>query len=53
MNNKLVATIFNGIIQKGIWQQVKFNGGSLPAGIYISQLKTTSGLTEQKLVHSH
>ena len=53
MNNKLVATIFNGMVHKGILQQVKFNGGSLPAGIYISRLKTMSGFAEQKLLRSH
>lgn len=51
MNNKLVATVFEGIVQKGALQQVKFDGGHLPAGIYISRLNTALGSTEQKLVH--
>jgi CubicO group peptidase (beta-lactamase class C family) len=51
MNNKLVATIFNGVVQKGALQQVKFDGGHLSGGIYISRLETPLGSTEQKLVH--
>lgn len=51
INNKLVATIFNGMVQKGTMKKVKFDGGNLPAGIYISRLKTIAGTTEQKLIH--
>ena len=53
LNGKLVANVFNGIAEKGIIQKVNFDGGNLPAGIYISRLQTTSGLIEQKIVRSH
>lgn len=52
MNGKLVATIFNGVIQKGMMQKVNFDGGKLPAGIYIGRLQTASGTTEQRIVRS-
>ncbi|MEO8764270.1 MAG: serine hydrolase [Ginsengibacter sp.] len=52
MNGKFVATIFNGYIQKSALQKVNFDGSKLPAGIYIGRLKTTSGFTEQKLIHA-
>ena len=51
INNKMVATIFDGMALKGTSKQVKFDGKSLPAGIYISRLQSATGATEQKLVH--
>jgi len=53
MNGKLLAIIFNGLASKGTLQQVNYDGGKLPAGIYICRLQTASGSTEQKLVRSH
>jgi D-alanyl-D-alanine carboxypeptidase len=53
LNGKMVATIFNGYVQKGILQQTNFNGSKLPAGTYISWLQTSSGSWEQKLVKVH
>ena len=52
MNGKLSAVIFNGFVQKSMFQKVNFDGNKLPAGIYISRLQTASGVTEQKLVHT-
>jgi len=52
MNGKLAATIFNGTVQKGTLEKVNFDGSRLPAGMYISRLQTTAGITEQKLVRS-
>jgi hypothetical protein len=51
INNKMVATIFDGMTLKGTSKQVKFDGKSLPAGIYISRVQSATGATEQKLVH--
>ena len=53
MNGKMVATVFNGYVQKGILQQTNFDGSKLPAGTYISRLQTSSGSWEQKLVKVH
>jgi D-alanyl-D-alanine carboxypeptidase len=53
MNGKMVATVFNGYVQKGIHQQINFNASKLPAGIYISRLQTLSGISEQKVVKIH
>ncbi|MGN6298269.1 MAG: serine hydrolase [Ginsengibacter sp.] len=50
MSGKMVATVFNGYVQKGILQQVSFDGSKLPAGIYMSRLQTDSGSWEQKLM---
>ena len=53
MSGKMVATVFNGYVQKGISQQINFNGSKLPAGVYISRLQTVSGISEQRVVKSH
>ncbi len=50
MRGKLLSTIFSAMVQKGIQQQVSFNGRNLPAGIYITRLQTESGLIERKLL---
>ncbi len=50
MNGKLLATVFNGFVQKGILQKVEFNGSNLPAGMYLSRLQTSTGITELKLL---
>ncbi len=50
MNGKLVSTLFNGVAGKSVIQQVNWEVGNLPAGIYISRLQTANGVSEQKLV---
>ncbi|MEP6617219.1 MAG: serine hydrolase [Ginsengibacter sp.] len=50
VSGKRVANLFDGVRQKGTIQQVKFSAGTLPAGIYLSRLKTATGITEQKIV---
>ncbi len=52
MNGKLLATVFNGGLQKGTLHTVNFDGSKLPDGIYISRLQTTSGVIEQKIIKS-
>jgi hypothetical protein len=49
----MVATVFNGYVQKGTLQQTNFDGSKLPAGTYISRLQTNTGSWEQKLVKVH
>jgi CubicO group peptidase (beta-lactamase class C family) len=53
MNGKMVATVFNGYVHKGILQRITFDGSKLPAGTYISRLQTSSGNLEQKLIKIH
>lgn len=53
MNGNMVATVYNGYVQKGILQQINFNGSKLPTGIYISRLQTASGTSEQKIIKIH
>ena len=53
MNGKLVATVFNGNLQKGISQRIFFNTSKLPAGIYLSRLQNSAGIWDQKLVKVH
>ena len=50
MNGKMVATVFNGYIQKGIVQKTNFDGSRLPAGIYLSRLQIAPGTSEQRVV---
>jgi D-alanyl-D-alanine carboxypeptidase len=53
MNGKMVATVFNEHVEKGIMKQIKFDGSKLPAGIYLSRLQTVAGVSEQKVVKVH
>jgi hypothetical protein len=50
MNGKMVASVFDGYVQKGVFQKIIFEGSKLPAGSYISRMQTSSGSSEQKLV---
>ena len=50
MNGKMVASVFDGYVQKGVLQKIIFEGSKLPAGSYISRMQTSSGSSEQKLV---
>ncbi len=52
-NGKLLATLFNGSIQKGVLTKVNFDGSKLPAGMYIVRLHNTSGTSEKKLIKIH
>lgn len=53
MNGSLMATVFSGYVQKGISQQINFNGSKLPAGIYLSRLQTVSGISQQRIIKVH
>jgi D-alanyl-D-alanine carboxypeptidase len=50
VNGKLLKTLFNGTVQKGMLQNVTLRTNGLPAGVYISQLQTAQGIRQQKLV---
>jgi D-alanyl-D-alanine carboxypeptidase len=52
LNGKLVSDLFNSTLKKGATQKVVFDGGKLPAGIYVSRIQTASGTTEQKIIRS-
>jgi hypothetical protein len=50
INGKLVASLFNGLVEKGALQKVEFDAGKLTAGIYFTHLQTREGVKQQKLV---
>jgi hypothetical protein len=50
MNGKLVSTAYDGIVQKGSVKQIEIKTDRLPAGIYLFNLKTPSGVVQRKLV---
>jgi hypothetical protein len=52
-NGKWVRTIFKSSLQKGGVQQVVFEKGNLPSGVYIAVLKTTGGVKQQKMVFAN
>ncbi len=52
LNGKLVSKLFNSVPDKTLKQKIIFNASSLPAGVYISRLQTSSGVTEERLVKS-
>ncbi len=50
LNGKLITTLFNGTIQKGIQRQVTVDAGKLNSGIYICRLQTSTGAISQKII---
>lgn len=53
MNAKMLAIIFNGVMQKESLHTVNFDGSKLPAGMYMIRLQNTSGTSEKKLIKIH
>ena len=49
-NGKLVHNVYRGNLQKGNLREAIFIKGNFPAGVYIASLKTTSGVTQKKIV---
>jgi hypothetical protein len=52
INGKQVALLFNGVAEKGVARQVRFDAARLPTGMYVAQLQTPGGTIEQKLIIS-
>lgn len=50
MNGKQVATLFNGIAEKGITQQIHFDAKNLSTGMYVAILQTKESTVQQKLI---
>jgi CubicO group peptidase (beta-lactamase class C family) len=50
MNGKLVSTAYDGMVQKGSVKQIEIKTDRLPAGVYLFNLKTPSGVVQRKLV---
>jgi hypothetical protein len=50
MNGKLLATLFNGMAEKGRIERINWNADKLPAGIYVSRLQTATGSIQRKIV---
>jgi CubicO group peptidase (beta-lactamase class C family) len=44
------AVLYEGMVEKGVLQQVVLERGSLNAGVYFVRLQTAAGTTQQKLV---
>ena len=45
-----VATLFEGVVEKGVTQQFVFERGDLRPGIYFARLQTVAGISQHKLV---
>ena len=50
LNGRLLTTLYKGVATKGTSQQVELKAGTLAAGIYIVQLQTAAGTSQQKIV---
>lgn len=50
INGKLVRTLYSKTAEKGIVQQVEWNGSKLTSGIYIVCLQTPTGVERQKII---
>jgi len=53
MNGKRVSTIFNSEVEKGVQQKIEIKTANLPAGMYLTRLKTVDHISQQKLIVSH
>ena len=50
VNGKLVATLFNGITEKGQQRQVSLDAGKVTPGLYVCRLQTAAGTISQKII---
>jgi CubicO group peptidase (beta-lactamase class C family) len=50
LSGRLVAKLYNGLLEKGTIKQVQFDAVSLPAGIYIGRMQTATKISQQKLL---
>jgi len=53
MNGKLVSTIFNSEVEKGMQQKIEIETANFPAGMYLMRLQTADCTSQQKLIISH
>lgn len=49
-NGKLVRTMFNGTLQKGMYKTVTVQTGNLLAGMYVCRIQSAAGMQQQKLI---
>ena len=50
MNGNLVSIAYNGMVSEGTLRQIEIKTDNLPAGAYLFQLKTPTGIIQKKLV---
>jgi D-alanyl-D-alanine carboxypeptidase len=50
MNGKMVASLFNGSLEKGTTKQVNILAANLTAGVYFCSMKTAAGVHQQRVV---
>jgi hypothetical protein len=50
LNGKLIQSLYNGYVQKGMFQQVKIQAEGMVNGMYICRLQTPAGVLQRKLI---
>ena len=50
ITGKLITSLYNKTIEKGITQQIEWNNSKILPGIYMACLQTPSGMKKQKIV---
>jgi hypothetical protein len=50
LNGKMIRSLFEGKVLKGMVRQFKLTSEGLPAGTYISRLKTSAGVNQRKII---
>jgi hypothetical protein len=50
MNGRLMTTIFNGVVEKGLQRQVSFDAVQFNSGMYVCRLQTPTGTISQKII---
>ncbi len=50
LNGKPIQSLYNGNLQKGMYQQVKLHAEGMANGMYICRLLTPAGMSQRKLI---
>ncbi len=52
LNGKIIKQLFDGVVSGGMVKQLKFSPENLPVGTYICMLKTSTGISQRKIILS-
>jgi len=50
IQGKLVKTIYEGLLEKGIFKKIKMETRKLSGGMYVARLQTTNGVNDKKIM---
>lgn len=50
LQGKLVKTIYEGFLEKGMFKNIKIETGKLPGGMYVTRLQTNDGVNDKTIM---